>query len=79
MFPSGFSQVTTLSEYKGTQRRSGKSRKVTKLVQIVDKAVRNFIMVGEEIANENPEFQVICRGGGGGLAAIRPYIMIQCL
>ena len=29
-----------------------------KLVQLVDKAVMNFIAVGEDIATENPDFQV---------------------
>ena len=29
-----------------------------KLVQLVDKAVMNFVVVGEDIAAENPEFQV---------------------
>lgn len=29
-----------------------------KLVQLVDKAVMNFVAVGEDIAAENPEFQV---------------------
>lgn len=51
-------QVTTLSEYRPTHRRGGRSRKVTKLVQIVEKAAANFIAVGEEIASENPDFQV---------------------
>lgn len=29
-----------------------------KLVQLVDKAVMNFVAVGEDIVAENPEFQV---------------------
>ena len=29
-----------------------------KLVQLVDKAVMNFVAVGEDIAAENPEFRV---------------------
>ena len=29
-----------------------------KLVQLVDKAVRNFVSVGEDIAAENPDFKV---------------------
>ena len=32
--------------------------KISKLIQLVDKATRNFVAVGEQIANENPEFQV---------------------
>ena len=30
-----------------------------KLVQLVDKAIMNFIAVGEDIAAENPDFQVM--------------------
>jgi len=52
-------QVTTLSQYKSAKGRLGKPHKVSKLVQIVDKATKNFVTVGEEIANENPEFQVL--------------------
>ena len=51
-------KVTTLSAYKSSKRISGKPHKVSKLVQIVDKATKNFVVVGEEIASENPEFQV---------------------
>ena len=51
-------QVTTLSEYKSTKGRLRKPHKVSKLVQIVSKATKNFVTVGEEIASENPEFQV---------------------
>ena len=32
--------------------------KPQKLVQLVDKAVRNFIAVGKDIASENPDYQV---------------------
>ena len=35
-----------------------RTHKVSKLIQLVDKATRNFVAVGEQIANENPEFQV---------------------
>ena len=51
-------KVTTLSAYESSKRISGKLHKVSKLVQIVDKATKNFVAVGEEIASENPEFQV---------------------
>ena len=51
-------KVTSLAAYKSSQRVSGKPHKVSKLVQIVDKATQNFVAVGEEIASENPEFQV---------------------
>lgn len=51
-------KVTSLSAYKNSKRISGKQHKVSKLVQIVDKATKNFVAVGEEIASENPEFQV---------------------
>lgn len=70
-----FLQVTTLTDYKSSRGRTGKPRKVTKLVQIVDKATRNFIAVGEEIANENPEFQVTqCyKVGGEGRLQVEIY------
>ena len=51
-------KVTSLAAYKSSKRVSGKPHKVSKLVQIVDKATQNFVAVGEEIASENPEFQV---------------------
>ena len=35
-----------------------RTHKISKLIQLVDKATRNFVAVGEQIANENPEFQV---------------------
>ncbi len=63
-------QVTTLSEYRPTHRRGGRSRKVTKLIQIVDKAAANFVTVGEEIANENPDFQV-------GAVSILVYLLVN--
>ena len=47
-----------------TGREVGKlkrTHKISKLIQLVDKATRNFVAVGEQIANENPEFQVSSR------------------
>ena len=41
-----------------SQGRLKRTHKVSKLIQLVDKATRNFVAVGEQIANENPEFQV---------------------
>ena len=35
-----------------------RTHKISKLIQLVDKATRNFVAIGEQIANENPEFQV---------------------
>ena len=38
--------------------RSGKPPKLRKLVQLVEKAIVNFVAVGEQIASENSDFQV---------------------
>jgi hypothetical protein len=38
--------------------RLKRTHKISKLIQLVDKATRNFVAVGEQIANENPEFEV---------------------
>ena len=43
---------------KEGEGRLKKTRNVSKLIQLVDKATRNFVSVGEEIASENPDFQV---------------------
>ena len=58
-------QVTSLSEYdpsdchnSSEKRRKREPQKLSKLIQLVDKATRNFLAVGEEIAHENPDFQV---------------------
>lgn len=63
-------QVTSLTEFDPMslskeeterfllhQRQFGSPHK---LVRLVDKAVMNFVAVGEDIAAENPEFQVQC-------------------
>ena len=71
-----FSQVTVLSEYRLTQRQGGRSRKVTKLVQIVDKASANFIAVGKEIANENPEFEVCTKIPALFTLKAGPYLLV---
>lgn len=42
-------------------RKLKRTHKISKLIQLVDKATRNFVAVGEQIANENPEFQVSSR------------------
>lgn len=46
-------------EVEKSHRRLKRTYKVAKLIQLVDTATRNFVAVSEEIANENPEFQVI--------------------
>ena len=49
------------SKQVGIGKDTGKlkrTHKISKLIQLVDKATRNFVAVGEQIANENPEFQV---------------------
>ena len=75
--------MTSLTEFKLSEppgsdgqnealRRLGTSARwlgrPEKLVQLVDKAVVNFLAVAQEIAEENPEFQVRervdCRKGG---------------
>ena len=38
--------------------RLKRTHNVHKLIELVDKATRNFVAVGEQIASENPEFQV---------------------
>ena len=61
-----YTQVTSLSEYDPSDRHTASSekrrkrepQKLSKLIQLVDKATRNFLAVGEEIAHENPDFQV---------------------
>ena len=53
------SQVTTLQDNISGQYRQKRLRNVYKLIQIVDKATENFNAVAENIATENPEFQVI--------------------
>ena len=47
-----------------------RTHKISKLIQLVDKATRNFVAVGEQIANENPEFQVSSRS--------RKLLRIKC-
>lgn len=63
-------QVTSLTEFKPASEDGSTGPEATlslhrrhfgspqKLVQLVDKAVMNFVAVGEDIATENPEFQV---------------------
>lgn len=51
-------QVTELNNSKLLETRSGRPPKVEKLVQIVEKATKNLLSVGEQIAGENPDFQV---------------------
>ena len=46
------------SKREDKQGRLKGTHKVSKLIQLVDKATRNFVAVGEDIASENPEFQV---------------------
>lgn len=61
-------QVTSLTEFKPASLSEEDTEQLIlhrrqfgsphKLVQLVDKAVTNFVAVGEDIAAENPEFQV---------------------
>ena len=60
-------QVTNLSVSVGSSKRRvqvgdvGKLKRthnIHKLIELVDKATRNFVAVGEQIASENPDFQV---------------------
>lgn len=61
-------QVTSLTEFDPTALTEQETGQFLlhqsqfgsphKLVQLVDKAVMNFVAVGEDIAAENPEFQV---------------------
>lgn len=55
-------QVTSLSQHSlnGGQKKRKKRepQKLSKLIQLVDMATRNFLAVGEEISHENPDFQV---------------------
>lgn len=56
--------MTTLSQHsftggdKNSQKKKRKPQKLSKLIQLVDMATRNFLAVGEEISHENPDFQV---------------------
>lgn len=53
--PSSLIQEEEAKEFIMRRRQFGSPHK---LVQLVDKAVMNFVAVGEDIAAENPEFQV---------------------
>lgn len=51
-------KVTTLISQKGPmQKKKGQSKKAHVLSAAVQKATENFILRGEEIANENPEIR----------------------
>ncbi|EEZ98796.1 Catenin alpha-like Protein [Tribolium castaneum] len=48
--------VTTLmNSEKSPKKRSGKSKKSTVLVSVLEKAIANFIQKGQQIADENPQ------------------------
>ena len=52
------SQVTTLVSQNGpTRKKKGQSKKARVLSAAVQKATENFIVRGEDIANENPEIR----------------------
>lgn len=53
-----FYQVTTLQENLTKHNRRKTLRNIHQITQIVTKAVENFIVVGEQIAMENADFQV---------------------
>lgn len=59
--------VNSSKQQVGGKAQGGLKRmhKISTLIQLVDKATRNFAAVGEEIARENPQFEVSMRGGGG--------------
>lgn len=51
-------QVTTLVSQKGpSNKKKGRSKKAHVLSAAVQKATENFIINGEEIANENPDIK----------------------
>ncbi|RWS29245.1 alpha-catenin-like protein [Leptotrombidium deliense] len=51
-------QVTTLVNTKGpSKKKKGRSKRAHILVAAVEKATENFIIKGEEIANENPDIK----------------------
>ena len=50
--------MTTLQENIPGSTRKKKLRNVFRLIQIVDKATDNFTTAAENIATDNPEFQV---------------------
>ena len=51
-------QVTTLVNQKTpSNKKKGRSKKAHVLSAAVQKATENFIIQGEEIANENPEIR----------------------
>ena len=44
-------------------KRSGRVRDVRNLIHVVARAAEGFVATGEQIANENPEFQVSTEQG----------------
>ena len=53
--------MTTLQNNIPGHNRNKKLRNVFRLIQIVDKATDNFTSAAENIAADNPEFQVSAR------------------
>ncbi len=59
-----FSQVMSLSQHsliggrRDQKKKKQEPQKLSKLIQLVDMATRNFLAIGEDIAHENPDFQV---------------------
>lgn len=51
-------QVATLQEYTPGRYQHKQFRNVHKLIQVVIKATENFINVAEQVAADNPDFQV---------------------
>ena len=50
-------QVTTLVNTKGpSNKKKGQSKRAHVLVAAVEKATEHFILMGEQIANENPDY-----------------------
>ena len=57
-FVFSFLKVTTLQDNIPGPYRNRRLRNVFKLIQIVDKATDNFTTAAENIAADNPDFQV---------------------
>lgn len=56
-------QVTTLVNTKGpSNKKKGRSKRAHVLVAAVEKATDHFILMGEEIANENPDYHTELMG-----------------
>ncbi len=52
------SQHSLIGGRRDQKKKKQEPQKLSKLIQLVDMATRNFLAIGEDIAHENPDFQV---------------------